>query len=235
LEQSLQEALGNDFVSLFGAGPCGDINHIDVSHDRPQKGHEESERIGRALADTVEAAIPRLEPVHAPALAVRSTTVQVPLQKYTEEQVEQALEDLRKIGTRELPFLKQVEAYKIVSVHRLDGTHLAMEVQVLRLGHELAIVALPGEVFVELGLAIKKASPFKTTIVIELSNDAPGYVPTQKAFAEGSYETVNSRIASGGGEMLVDAAARLLNELGQESEGKGQRSEVRVKAGPLSF
>ena len=63
------------------------------------------------------------------------------------------------------------------------------------------------------GPAIKRASPFATTLVIELCNDAPGYVPTRKAFAEGSYETVNSRIAPGGGEMMVDLAVRLLTEL----------------------
>ena len=51
---------------------------------------------------------------------------------------------------------------------------------------------------------------------MELCNDAPGYVPTKKAFAEGSYETVNSRIESGGGEMLVEAAVKLLRELHEE-------------------
>jgi neutral ceramidase len=38
-------------------------------------------------------------------------------------------------------------------------------------------------------------------------------VPTVKAFKEGSYETVNSRIQPGGGEKLVEAAARLLKDL----------------------
>ena len=74
-------------------------------------------------------------------------------------------------------------------------------------------MGLPGEIFVELGLAIKRRSPFKTTIVIELCNDAPGYLPTRKAFVEGSYETVNSRIESGGGEALVEAAVELLEAL----------------------
>jgi hypothetical protein len=77
----------------------------------------------------------------------------------------------------------------------------------------VAIVGLPGEIFVELGLPIKKASPFKTTLVVELCNDAPGYVPTRKAFDEGSYETINSRVQPGGGEMLVEAATKLLKEL----------------------
>jgi hypothetical protein len=66
-----------------------------------------------------------------------------------------------------------------------------------------------------LGLAIKRASPFATTLVIELCQDAPGYIPTKKAFAEGSYETVNSRVAPGGGEEMAEAAIRLLNALGQ--------------------
>jgi neutral ceramidase len=79
----------------------------------------------------------------------------------------------------------------------------------------VAVVGLPGEIFVELGLAIKKASPFPLTMVIELCNDAPGYVPTAKAFKEGSYETVNSRVQPGGSEKLVEAARRLLKELAE--------------------
>ena len=54
--------------------------------------------------------------------------------------------------------------------------------------------------------------------MIELCNDSPGYVPTRKAFAEGSYETVNSRVQPGGGEMLVETAARLLKELKQNRD-----------------
>ena len=213
LETALHKSFGNDFISMFGTGPCGDINHIDVTHEQPQKGNAEAERIGTALADTVTAGVPKLEPLKAPALAVRSATLQVPLQKYSEDQVDQARQDMLKIGTREFPLLKQVEAYKIMALQLLDRSELPMEVQVFRLNGDVAIVGLPGEIFVELGLAIKKESPFKTTLVIELCNDAPGYVPTKKAFAEGSYETVNSRVQSGGGEMLVEAAVKLLKEL----------------------
>ena len=50
-------------------------------------------------------------------------------------------------------------------------------------------------------------------MVVELANDVPSYIPTKKAFAEGSYETVNSRVAPGGGEMMVEAAVRLLGQL----------------------
>jgi neutral ceramidase len=92
-----------------------------------------------------------------------------------------------------------------------------MEVQVFRLNSDVAIVTLPGEVFVDLGIAIKTASPFKTTLVIELANDGPGYFPTRRAFVEGSYETVNSRVKPGGGEMLVETAIELLTDLADDA------------------
>jgi hypothetical protein len=41
-------------------------------------------------------------------------------------------------------------------------------------------------------------------------------VPTEKAFAEGSYEVTNARVKAGAGEMLVDAAVKLLGSLKSE-------------------
>jgi hypothetical protein len=106
-----------------------------------------------------------------------------------------------------------VEATKIVDLDRWPGGRAALEVQVFRLDRDTAIVTLPAEIFVELGLAIKAASPFKTTLVVELTNEGLSYIPTKKAFAEGSYEIVNSRVQPGSGERLVEAAIELLKEL----------------------
>ena len=210
LEQSLREKYGRQFVLLFGTGTCGDINHIDVT----KKERLKTEHIGRTLAQTVSATVDEL-PAVQPTLAVRSEVVQVPLQHYGQEKIAWAKENINKVGTRELPFLKQVEAYKILALQMRGSQTIGLEVQVFRLSNDVAVVGLPGEVFVDLGLAIKQASPFATTLLLELCQDAPGYIPTKKAFAEGSYETVNSRIAPGGGEMMVEAAVRLLKTLGR--------------------
>ena len=51
---------------------------------------------------------------------------------------------------------------------------LEVEVQAIAFSDDLAIVALPGEIFVELGLAIKAASPFKHTFIAELANGSIG-------------------------------------------------------------
>ncbi|MSR56961.1 MAG: hypothetical protein EXS05_04735 [Planctomycetaceae bacterium] len=213
LERELRQQLGNSFVSLFGTGTCGDINHVDVTHARPQKGQEEAGRIGTALAETVRAELAALKPLAAPKLAVRSATAEVPLQQYSPDEIAAAARDMFKIGTSELPFLEQVKANKITELQLRGGKTLALEVQVFRLSDDTAIVGLPGEVFVDLGVAIKRQSPFARTLVVELCNDVPAYIPTQKAFAEGSYETVNSLVAPGGGEAMVDLAVKLLKDL----------------------
>jgi hypothetical protein len=78
-------------------------------------------------------------------------------------------------------------------------------------------VSLPGEIFVELGLAIKQDSPFPHTIIAELANGSIGYIPSRRAYAQGNYEVVSARCAEGSGERLVDAALRLLKGLHAEA------------------
>jgi len=90
---------------------------------------------------------------------------------------------------------------------------IPLEVQVFTIGDDVAVVGLPGEIFTELSMAIKEASPFETTLVIELTNSHIAYVPTEKAFRQGSYETINSRVAPGGGELMVEAAIKMLNKI----------------------
>jgi hypothetical protein len=211
MEDRLRESFGKEFVALFGAGTCGDINHIDVKSKEVRK----PEQIGPMLAETVDQAIksPAVTPIIEPELRVLNAKIEAPLQSYSPSEVSSARQRMEVIGTRALSFLEEVEAYKITSLQAFHGSAYPLEVQAFRLSRDVAIVALPSEVFVEFGLAIKAASPFKTTIVFELANDSLGYIPTKKAFGEGSYEVVNSRLQSGGGEQLVETAVRLLKEL----------------------
>lgn len=216
LQGELKKKFGEDFVSVFGTGTCGDINHIDVTADDQPKGQAQAEEIGQRLAESALAAAEKAK-IEQPSLAVARSVITVPAQQYSEKQIAEAAANLPKVGTRELSFLEQVEATKITDIHKSypEGT-AKIEVQVIRLSDKTAIVCLPGEVFVDLGMAIKANSPFEQTLVIELSNSNPAYVPTRKAFAEGSYETVNSRVAPGGGEAMVEEAVKLLRALGKK-------------------
>jgi neutral ceramidase len=216
LEKYLQSEFGEQFTSFFVTGACGNINHINVDDDHRLT----TEEIGTALFQTVLKELKWLEPVGQPLLGITSKTIQIPFQRFTREQIKKAHLDIHKMGTKDIPWLDQVQAYSIVSIESRKSQNLAVEIQALRFSENVALVGLPGELFVELGLAIKKASPFKTTLVLELCNDSPGYIPTKEGFDQGDYEIVNSRIEKGGGEKMVEIAVILLNELYKTAIGK---------------
>ena len=187
---------------------------MDVTHTKRQKGHNEAARIGTVLTGEVLKTYTRLRPVEPDSIKVRQQVVQLPLPQVSEEEVIWARKVAATYNTPDAaPFMDLVKAFKVIGVYERQGKPLDAEVQVMALGNDIAWVALPGEIFVEIGLAIKKASPYTITIVTELANGSIGYVPDRKAYAEGNYEPVSARCAAGSGELLMQTSLRLLNEL----------------------
>ena len=93
-----------------------------------------------------------------------------------------------------------------------------MKIQAMRIG-DIAFVGIPAEVFTEIGITIKEKSPFPVTIIVELANGCFGYLPTEKAFSEGGYETLlNSynRLASDTESKVISASLSLLKALSIE-------------------
>lgn len=226
LAKRLSENYGENFISIFGESTCGDINHWDVRKPgEGQNGPGRSEEIGSELARTIKEAVPGLSS-NTPCLKALSRIVDVPLQPVTEMDIawaksakEDKFKDFGSTAFNNRGFLAGVRAGKILRLAEMRKTmeSLPLEVQAIRIDNQTAVVTLPGEIFVEHGLAIKKNSPFKNTIILELANNSCGYIPTLKNYGEGSYETVNSILIPGGGEMLVKAAIELINELKPES------------------
>ena len=212
-------------VVVFANAPCGDINHIDVSHNQRATGFAEAARVGTILAAEVARGACRLVSEWAtggsgpsgppPRVRGERRTVELPVRRPTDEQVTWAREAAKGRMTM-VPGagLEVVEAQRILALAEgWTGETKTTEVQALAIGDDLAIVGLPGEVFVELGLALRERSPFRHTLVLGLANEAIGYVPTRRAFDEGGYEPTSSRLQPGGGERLVDEALALLTAL----------------------
>jgi neutral ceramidase len=85
------------------------------------------------------------------------------------------------------------------------------ELQALAVGN-VTLAAIPGELFAELGLQIKKSARFKRVSIVTLANGSIGYVPTEEAYEEGGYEA-NSLLRPGVGELIVDKMAMLIKGL----------------------
>ncbi len=212
----LAEARDPKMMTLYATGCCGDINHVDISHDRPQKGFTESARIGSILAASVLRGLGDLQAVSDTTLRVRSKVVQLAAYPSTEDDFKAAQEMIAKnrdpdfkpkFGTQQL-----AKAYRDADVQDRDRAPYDVEVQVITLGREVAFVSLPGEIFVELGMTIRRASPFVCTGIAELANGSIGYIPNRVAYPQGAYEVLSSRVAAGSGEALVDTALELLRE-----------------------
>lgn len=233
IEQKLRKAAGSEVVSIFGTGCCGDINHANPR----SKIRNKADFIGNSIGESIQKQLGQLKRLERKDLVVKSCVVKLPLQDATKDEVAHSIKILDAANRKEkVDFFEHVTAYKKLILDQLRhrephantaahitwglsrslagvGETLPVDVTVMALGGDVAIVCLPGEVFVELGLAIKQGSPFRTTLVIELSNSVESiYVPHRAAYAGGSYEVTNSNLQPGAGEMLVETALSLLRE-----------------------
>lgn len=210
LARRLAEFYGDDLVTLFANGCCGNINHLNVAWSAGQTRPAEARRLGTILAGAVLKSCMDLKPVEAQSLRTASRSVKLPLPKITAEDIAEAR---RLAADPRSKFMEKVKAFKVLDVVAQAGKPLEVEVQVIALGNQVAWVSLPGEIFVEIGLDIQRASPFRYTMIAELANGSIGYVPNRSAYAEGNYEVVSARCGEGSGEMLVAAAVELLRQL----------------------
>ena len=95
----------------------------------------------------------------------------------------------------------------------VEPSPLQIEVQALRVG-ELAVVAMPGEPFAEIGVAVKRASPFEFTMFCGYSDGVGGdYVPTADEYRYGGYEVERTPYNPGAADKVIEAASALLASL----------------------
>jgi neutral ceramidase len=211
LSRRLADYQGPDMLTIFANGACGNLNHLNVNWAGRQSSPAEANRLGTILAAAVFKAYMDLKPVGDTTLRARSQVLQLPLPKITPEDVRQAEAVVAKKD--QAKFMEQVKAYRVLDVERRADKPQEVEVQVITMGDALAWVSLPGEIFVELGLSIKAASPFAQTHIVELANGSIGYIPNRSAYVEGNYEVESARCGEGSGEQLVQAAVQMLEEL----------------------
>ncbi len=92
-------------------------------------------------------------------------------------------------------------------------TPVRLEIAVLRIG-DLALLLTQGELFNEIGVAVKKASPFKVTMFCGYgSREGGGYMPIKSEYALGSYEVDGTRYGPGSAEKTIEESVALLKSV----------------------
>ncbi len=214
LSNILGKFKGEEMITTFSQGCSGNINHVNVKNNLPQKGHEEARRIGTVLAGEIIKTYTKLSPVNIQAIKAVREIVKLPLPDVSPAEIPAAQQITARFGKQDAaPFFDFVKAFKVIEVYERKGKPIDAEIQVFALSDSFAVVSLPAEIFTELGMYIKSRSPFANTMIVELANGSLGYIPDRKAYIEGSYEPWSSRVAPGSGEILVEKALDMLNAM----------------------
>jgi len=204
---------------LFLQGAAGNINPIrDDTRD-----FADVRRYGMILAGEVLKIIGSLQspetPVMEPILAAMTETLYLPVRdlpdpRPIEEAYRQAMRSLENAKTEDEKYkaLQKAREYKESLDFIQHATEpVPAEVQVMRIG-DLALGATPGEMFVQLGLEVKRRSAAPNTFVVELANGWIGYLLNPGGFEEGGYESLPgpwTKVSEEAGRMLVDKLVEL--------------------------
>ena len=195
---------GPGFVGALSNGTSGDVNNINFKAEA--KKTEPGDRC-RLVADAVAtAAVKAIEKAEYRAnITLKAVTKEIELgvRKPTAAELKRAEEILEKAKGRDLKGSDEVYARETVLIAKYpDKVKLLLQVTLV---DDTAIAAIPCEVFTEIGLAIKKSSPFKTTCVVSLAHGYFGYLPTPAHHALGGYETWRARSSF----LEVDASVKI--------------------------
>jgi hypothetical protein len=87
-----------------------------------------------------------------------------------------------------------------------------IEFHVIRLG-DIALATNPFELYLDYGIRIKARSNAALTLLVQLSCQHSGYLPTEKAIRGGGYSADKFIVGPQGGQLLVDETVRRINGL----------------------
>jgi hypothetical protein len=196
-----------DFVPMLANACSGNINNIDVTKPRTQlPPYAKMQEVADTLARECLRVWRDVKYETAAELAASEAPVELATRLPDHADIAAARKLWDDAGSpREAKGLPQVYARETLIMARSYPRMVKTFVQAVRIG-DTAIATFPGEAFVELGLELKKQSPFRLTLPIELANDYRGYIPTVEAHAQGGYETWRAKSSYLG----VEAAPKLL-------------------------
>lgn len=182
-----------NFVAMMSNGASGDINNIPFGTTRPPREPFEQIRLVAAkAADTAWLAHQKIgKHLTQTRLGMVQREVSLKYRRPSPQDVAEAKAVLAikdKTAIEQLPRLAQNYARSVVSAAERPEDQLTVQIQAIRIG-DFAVCGIPFETFVEIGLDLKKRSPFKQTMVIGLANGRHGYLPTLEQHPLGGYET----------------------------------------------
>ncbi|MFO1484657.1 MAG: hypothetical protein U1F71_14945 [Verrucomicrobiaceae bacterium] len=192
------------FVGAMSNGTSGDINNIDFRGGQAkQPPYGQIQLVGNDVAQAVAGACKTLKYHDWVPLGVAQKEIELGLRIPTKNEVEKAREVTKqsKLFPR-METLEQVYARETMLLADFPAK-VSAPLQIMKIG-DLRVSAIPAEVFVEIGLGLKKRH--QPTFTVSLANAYHGYLPTPEQHALGGYETWRARSSC----LEVDASTKIV-------------------------
>jgi len=215
--RQFKTVLGNTPWIALATSAAGDIS---TRHTRQGQGFDELERLGVLMAGQAYALLSTARPLALALPDIHSTVVSLEhnellspetLASYThliQARMHAELQAGYVAQARTLETaLQGIQAVQMKTPAQEEGAR-DMTLSVALLG-ELALAAVPGELYNRLGAAIKRASE-RFVVLLGYTNGYAGYLPSREAYEELDYEVLMSSFAPGSGERLVEAIEKML-------------------------
>ncbi|HYO80002.1 MAG TPA: hypothetical protein VES20_01265 [Bryobacteraceae bacterium] len=205
------------FVGILSNGTSGDINNIDFrggTAPRKWKPYEKMNVVANQVASEVFRAMQTISYHKWVPLGIVQSEIPLGVRVPDAADVKWAEAVLSRAKTAPGTHVREeIYARRTLDMKELSPT-VPVVLQALRVG-DLGIAAIPAEVFVEIGLEIRKRSPFPQTFTISLANGWYGYLPTAEQHKLGGYETWRgtNRLEVQAASRIVDTLAKMMGEL----------------------
>lgn len=193
---------------LFLQGACGNINPYMDKTPLKQGGVEETRKMGRALGELITKTTRDTEtsaPAH-PSIKFAAETIPI--------RVRWDLHDPSVRATLSRAYGARFDNYlaKTIKNNTIPCTLTTVVVD-----DNLALVGMPGEIFVQFQLQLKDESPIPNTFLVGYTNGYHAYFPTIRDAAAGGYGGKTATYAEvGAGERLTDEALITLYKMNDQ-------------------
>lgn len=204
------------FVGMMSNGTSGDVNANNVLI--PRKKDLPFQRMNVVAEDLMKSVLEVYKEIRwKKSISLDSvfTSIQLKVRKPDYERLAWAERTLKTVKNSTKLTRSQVYAYEAVQLDNFPDI-VDVPLQSFRID-DLAIAAIPNEVFAETGVYIKDRSPFKgKTFIMELANGYHGYLPSPEQHAGGGYETWPARssyLEIGAERVIRENILKLLSQL----------------------
>ena len=225
--------------SMFVNGPCGDINpylfpeHWDIDkidvelyfeksyyHYNALCSYQHTKRIGEKLADHVIELFKEIKTKEIENIKVYTKTIEIPVNyNFSNLKFLDRLLIIFKMGLfKLLKIYNRTNVSYFSYIEKNKELYVRTELQLIKINDDMLIIAVPAELFSEIGEELIEKSPIKNTIIIELANDIIGYVFPLNECNKGGYEVFGLASFSGilAGTYIKNKILKMYEELAKD-------------------